>query len=94
MTEVVMVVVAIVVTFGEATIAVAVVMTAVAIKGLGGSATVVTLRSSAIEIAAGIRSVHRAVVGESARAARAGANVRTIAAAAHEITAAAARAAA
>ena len=60
MPEVVMVVVAVVIALGKATIAVAVVMTAVAIKGLGASATVVALRSSLIGIAA---RVSRAAIG-------------------------------
>jgi hypothetical protein len=70
-TTVVKVVIAIMVALGKSTIPVAVVMAAVAIKGLGGSATVVAFRSRAIEIAAGIRPGPGAIVRKSARAARA-----------------------
>jgi hypothetical protein len=62
------IVVVIVVALGEPAIAV-VVMAAVAIQSLG-SATVITLRSGVIEIAAGIRSAG-AIVGERTCAARA-----------------------
>jgi hypothetical protein len=51
----------------------AIVMAAVAIKGLEGSATVVPFRARATEIAASIRPGAGAIVREGARAARTGA---------------------